>query len=84
MEIKNSDVFHQGEFSNNREEVVLLILSKDDIRGYAEENDIKITETQVDDVMKLIARSGDNFYMEGFWDAVRYGVEEITGDDHDL
>ena len=56
----------------------MLILSKDDIRGYAEENDIKITEAQVDDAMRLISRRGDNFYMEGFWDAVRYGVEEIT------
>lgn len=80
MEIKTSGVFHQGEFSNNREEVVLLILSKDDIRGYAEENNIKITEAQVNDVMRLISRRGDNFYMEGFWDAVRFGVEEITGE----
>jgi hypothetical protein len=67
---------NQGSFSKDREEMVMLILSKDDIRGYAEERDIKLSEKDVDDVMNMIARKGIDLIMEDFWQVVEVFVDK--------
>ena len=51
IEVKSSFGLELERFSKDREECILLVGSKDDIRGYAKDNDIKLTEDQIDDIM---------------------------------
>lgn len=72
----------QGSFSKNREEMIMLILSKDDIRDHAEDNDIELSEKDVDDVMNMIARKGTDLIMEDFWQVVEVFVDKkVDGDE---
>ena len=74
---------HQGSFSKNREEMIMLILSKDDIRDHAEDNDIELSEKDVDDVMNMIARKGTDLIMEDFWQIVEVFVDKkVDGDEN--
>ena len=74
--VKSSFGVELERFSKDREECILLVGSKDDIRGYAKENNIKLTEKQVDDIMNRMFQKCGNFVMDGFWDCLYACVEE--------
>ena len=70
IELKSSFGLELERVSKDREEWILLIGSKDDIRGYAKDSNIKLTEDQIDDIMSRIYHKCDNYVMEGFWECL--------------
>ena len=73
----------QGSVSDDKEDTIILICAKDDIRGYAEEHDIKLTKKQIEYIFQRLVRKGSDYVMEQFWsvneceiDNVMYEVKE--------
>jgi hypothetical protein len=81
IEVKSSFGLELERFSKDREECILLIGSKDDIRGHAKDNNIKLTEDQIDEIMSNIHHKCDNYVMEGFWDCLYDSVDEIANEE---
>lgn len=81
IEVKSSFGLELERFSKDREECILLVGSKDDIRGYAKDNDIKLTEDQIDDIMSRIYHKCDNYVMEDFWCCLYDSVDEFIANE---
>ena len=81
IEVKSSFGLELERVSKDREEWILLIGSKDDIRGYAKDNNIKLTEDQIDEIMSNIHHKCDNYVMEGFWYCLFDSVDEFVTDE---
>ena len=56
MKITTKNELRQGTISDDNEDMILAICSKDDIRWYAEDHDIDLTEKDVDDVFQYMVR----------------------------
>ena len=81
IEVKSSFGLELERVSKDREEWILLIGSKDDIRGYAKDSNIKLTEDQIDDIMSRIYHKCDNYVMEGFWECFYACVDELVDEE---
>ena len=81
IEVKSSFGLELERVSKDREEWILLIGSKDDIRGYAKDSNIKLTEAQIDDIMSRIYHKCDNYVMEGFWECLYACVDELVDEE---
>ena len=73
----------QGLVSDDKEDTIMLICSKDDIRGYAKEHEIKLTKKETEHIFQRLVRKGSDYVMEQFWavieceiDNVKYEAEE--------
>ena len=81
IEVKSSFGLELERVSKDREEWILLIGSKDDIRGYAKDSNIKLSEDQIDDIMSRIYHKCDNYVMEGFWECLYACVDELVDEE---
>jgi len=60
---------------------IILEMHRDDIKGQAEMNGIKLTKEQVDEAFDLAVRNNDNeCLMNAFWANVDYAIDEVTKD----
>jgi len=75
MKITTKNELRQGTISDDNEDMILAICSKDDIRWYAEDHDIDLTEKDVDDVFQYMVRRGSGLITENnFWDVIDISI----------
>ena len=75
MKITTKNELRQGTISADNEDMILAICSKDDIRWYAEDHDIDLTEKDVDDVFQYMVRRGSGLITENnFWDVIDISI----------
>jgi hypothetical protein len=67
----------QGTVSDDKEDTIILICAKDDIRGYAEEHDIKLTKKQIEHIFQRLVRKGSDYVMEQFWSVIECEVDNV-------
>ena len=67
----------QGLVSDDKEDTIILICAKDDIRGYAEEHDIKLTKKQIEHIFQRLVRKGSDYVMEQFWSVIECEVDNV-------
>ena len=67
----------QGSVSDDKEDTIVLICAKDDIRGYAEEYDIKLTKNQIEYIFQRLARKGSDYVMEQFWTVIECEIDNL-------
>ena len=82
MKYKKSEL-HGGTLSDSKEDVILAICSKDDIRGYCEERmNIKLSENDIDNVFQHIIRRGpDLIFNYNFWDVIDISINVIRNEE---
>ena len=76
MTFKGSPV-HQGDKSDDSEDLVMLICAKDDVRCHAEELGIKLSEDQLDESMEWLRRKGTDLLMDDFWQVLEVAINEV-------
>jgi len=67
----------QGSVSDDKEDTIILICAKDDIRGYAEEHDIKLTKKQIEYIFQRLVRKGSDYVMEQFWSVIECEIDNV-------
>ena len=71
----------QGLVSDDKEDTIILICAKDDIRGYAEEHDIKLTKKQIEYIFQRLVRKGSDYVMEQFWSVIECEIDNLKVDE---
>ena len=72
----NGKEIRQGSVSDDEEECVMLICSKDDIRGQLSDNNDLDQEELVDRVFARIEHKGSDYVMEQFWTVIDALIED--------
>ena len=67
----------QGLVSDDKEDTIMLICAKDDIRGYAEEHETKLTEDQIEDIFQRLVHKGSDYVMEQFWSVIECEIDNV-------
>ena len=71
----------QGLVSDDNEDTIILICAKDDIRGYAEEHEIKLTKEQIEHIFQRLVRKGSDYVMEQFWDVIVCEIDIVKAEE---
>ena len=67
----------QGLVSDDKEDTIMLICAKDDIRGYAKEHETKLTEDQIEYIFQRLVRKGSDYVMEQFWSVIECEIDNV-------
>jgi len=67
----------QGLVSDDKEDTIMLICAKDDIRGYADEHKIKLTDDQIEYIFQRLVRKGSDYVMEQFWSVIECEIDSV-------
>ena len=67
----------QGLVSDDKEDTIMLICAKDDIRAYAEEHEIKLTKKQIEHIFQRLVRKGSDYVMEQFWSVIECEIDNV-------
>ena len=70
----------QGLVSDDKEDTIMLICAKDDIRGYAEEHEIKLTKKQIEYIFQRLVRKGSDYVMDQFWSVIECEIDSVVYD----
>ena len=67
----------QGLVSDDKEDTIMLICAKDDIRGYAEDHEIKLTKKEIEHIFQRLVRKGSDYVMEQFWAVIECEIDNV-------
>ena len=67
----------QGLVSDDKEDTIILICAKDDIRGYAEDHEIKLTKKEIEHIFQRLVRKGSDYVMEQFWSVIECEIDNV-------
>jgi len=70
----------QGLVSDDKEDTIMLICAKDDIRDYAKEHETKLTEAQIEHIFRRLVHKGSDYVMEQFWSVIECEIDNVMYD----
>lgn len=76
---------NQGQVSEDDEECILLVLSKDDIRSVINPETFKesgLYEKMVQKVFDLVVKQGTDMLMDDFWSVIDQCIESVKEDQY--